>query len=157
MKGYYMEINDNSNQIINDNLINKITLVQAEKNKNINNFFTKEKGAEMEIEKEEKKKISSKNKNYFNLEKNKEDSDINISSILLDNYVNDLLENKINMLLNEEDSFDVNICNIDIESNSINDNQKIKSINDDYEMEYDSNKSKTKTIIIQIDKENSNL
>lgn len=157
MKGYYMEINDNSNQIINDNLINKITLVQAEKNKNINNFFTKEKGAEMEIEKEENKKISSKNKNDLNLVKNKEDSDINISSILLDNYVNDLLENKINMLLNEEDSFDVNICNIDIESNSINDNQKIKSINDDYEMEYDSNKSKTKTIIIQIDKENSNL
>ena len=157
MKGYYMEINDNSNQIINDNLINKITLVQSEKNKNINNFFTKEKGAEMEIEKEENKKISSKNKNDLNLVKNKEDSDINISSILLDNYVNDLLENKINMLLNEEDSFDVNICNIDIESNSINDNQKIKSINDDYEMEYDSNKSKTKTIIIQIDKENSNL
>ena len=157
MKGYYMEINDNSNQIINDNLINKITLVQAEKNKNINNFFTKEKGAEMEIEKEENKKISSKNKNDLNLVKNKEDADINISSILLDNYVNDLLENKINMLLNEEDSFDVNICNIDIESNSINDNQKIKSINDDYEMECDSNKSKTKTIIIQIDKENFNL
>ena len=152
-----MEINDNSNQIINDNLINKITLVQAEKNKNINNFFTKEKGAEMEIEKEENKKISSKNKNDLNLVKNKEDSDINISSILLDNYVNDLLENKINMLLNEEDFFDVNNCNIDIESNSINDNQKIKSINDDYEMECDSNKSKTKTIIIQIDKENSNL